>query len=49
MTDLELRNRSYALFVQLGRAPLPEELGARDEVLAGWAKVGCSGPRSNGL
>jgi len=44
MTDLELRNRTYALFIQLGRAPLPEELGARDEMLAGWAKVGCSDP-----
>src|SRR5882762_5143532 len=39
MTDLELRNRTYALFVQLGRAPNPEELGARDEVLAGWSRL----------
>jgi hypothetical protein len=39
MTDLELRNRTYALFVHLGRAPLPEELGARDEVLAGWSRL----------
>jgi len=39
MTDLELRHRTYALFVQLGRAPLPEELGARDEVLAGWSRL----------
>jgi hypothetical protein len=39
MTDLELRNRTYALFVQLGRAPLPEGPGARDEVLAGWSRL----------
>ena len=39
MTDLELRHRTYALFVQLGRAPLSEELGARDEVLAGWSRL----------
>ena len=39
MTDLELRNRTYGLFVKLGRAPQPEELGARDEVLAGWSRL----------
>ncbi len=39
MTDLELRNRTYALFVKLGRAPQLEELGARDEVLPGWSRL----------
>jgi hypothetical protein len=39
MTDLELRHRTYALFVQLGRAPQPEELGLRDEVLASWSRL----------
>ena len=37
--DVALRNRTYALFVQLGRAPRPEELGDRDEVLAGWSAL----------
>jgi len=37
--DLDLRNRTYAAFVELGRAPTPEELGARDEVLAGWRRL----------
>ncbi len=34
--DLELRNLTYRRFVELGRSPAPEELGPRDEVLAGW-------------
>ena len=37
--DLDLRNRTYAEFVRLGRAPRAEELGPRDEVLAGWARL----------
>jgi len=36
VVDVALRNLTYRRFVQLGRAPLPEELGDRDEVLAGW-------------
>ena len=39
MIDLDLRNRTYAEFVRLGRAPRAEELGPRDEVLAGWARL----------
>jgi len=39
MIDLDLRNRTYAEFVRLGRAPMPEELGPRDEVLAGWRRL----------
>ena len=39
MTDVDLRNRTYAEFVRLGRAPAPEELGTRDEVLAGWRRL----------
>jgi hypothetical protein len=37
--DVELRNRTYARFVELGRAPAPEEVGPRDEVLAGWRRL----------
>jgi hypothetical protein len=37
--DLELRRRTYARFVELGRAPAPEELGEREEVLAGWRRL----------
>ena len=37
--DLELRNLTYQRFVELGRAPAPEELGPRDEVLAGWRRL----------
>jgi Alkylmercury lyase len=36
---LDLRRRTYARFVELGRAPAPEELGERDEVLAGWRRL----------
>ena len=39
MIDLDLRNRTYAEFVRLGRAPHAEELGPRDEVLAGWRRL----------
>ena len=41
-TDLELRNRTYRRFVELGRAPAPEELGPRGEVLAGWRRLHAS-------
>lgn len=37
--DLDVRNRTYARFVELGRAPLPHELGAEDEVLASWERL----------
>ena len=37
--DLELRNLTYRRFVELGRAPVPEELGPRDEVVAGWRRL----------
>jgi hypothetical protein len=37
--DLELRNLTYRRFVELGRAPAPEELGPRDEVIAGWRRL----------
>jgi alkylmercury lyase-like protein len=37
--DLELRNLTYRRLVELGRAPSPEELGPRDEVLAGWRRL----------
>ena len=34
--DVELRNRTYAFFVEHGRAPRPEELGEPDDVVGGW-------------
>jgi Alkylmercury lyase len=37
--DLELRNLTYSRFVELGRAPAPEEVGYRDDVIAGWRRL----------
>jgi hypothetical protein len=37
--DLDLRRRTYAFMVDSGRAPQAEELGDRDEVLAGWRRL----------
>jgi len=37
--DLELRNLTYRRFVELGRAPASDEVGPRDEVLAGWRRL----------
>jgi hypothetical protein len=37
--DLHLRNQTYAAFVELGRAPIPEEIGERETVLAGWRRL----------
>jgi hypothetical protein len=37
--DLDLRRRTYGTFVELGRAPAPEELGPRDEIVAGWRRL----------
>jgi Alkylmercury lyase len=36
---LELRNRTYAAFVELGRAPSAGELGDADEVRGGWRRL----------
>jgi len=38
-TDLELRRRTYAFFVEHGRAPAAAELGDRDAVLDGWRRL----------
>jgi Alkylmercury lyase len=38
-TDLELRRRTYAFFVEHGRAPAAAELGDPDDVLAGWRRL----------
>ena len=38
-SDLELRRRTYAFFVEYGRAPVAAELGAHDEVVAGWRRL----------
>jgi len=42
--DVELRNATYRLYVELGRAPSPAEVGAvvgleRDAVQAGWRRL----------
>jgi Alkylmercury lyase len=37
--DLELRNATYARFVELGRAPEPDELGAPADIVAGWRRL----------
>ncbi len=42
--DLELRNLTYALFVQLGRAPAAARIAARaglatEDVIAGWHRL----------
>jgi hypothetical protein len=37
--DLELRRRTYSFMVESGRAPRAEELGSRDEVVAGWRRL----------
>jgi hypothetical protein len=38
-TDLELRRRTYAFFVEHGRAPVATELGDEGDVLAGWHRL----------
>lgn len=42
--DLELRNRTYGLFVHLGRAPTSDEVAedldrSREDVRAGWRRL----------
>jgi hypothetical protein len=37
--DLELRRRTYAFFVEQGRAPAASELGEPEEILAGWRRL----------
>jgi hypothetical protein len=37
--NLELRNRTYAFFVEHARAPRPDELGEADAVVAGWREL----------
>jgi hypothetical protein len=37
--ELELRRRTYAFFVEHGRAPAPAELGEPEEVLAAWRRL----------
>jgi Alkylmercury lyase len=38
-TDLELRRRTYAFFVEQARAPAAAELGEAEEILAGWRRL----------
>jgi hypothetical protein len=38
-TDLELRRRTYAFFVEHARAPVAAELGDPGDVLAGWRRL----------
>ncbi|MGH3008024.1 MAG: organomercurial lyase [Gaiellaceae bacterium] len=37
--DLDLRRRTYAFMVDHGRAPRADELGSREEVVAGWRRL----------
>jgi Alkylmercury lyase len=37
--DLGLRRRTYAFFVEHGRAPVAEELGDPNDVVAGWRRL----------
>jgi len=37
--DIEVRNRTYAAFLELGRAPTPDEIGDRREVLEAWRRL----------
>jgi Alkylmercury lyase len=37
--DLDLRRRTYAKFVELGRAPAPEDLGEPAAIIAGWRRL----------
>jgi hypothetical protein len=37
--DIELRNRTYALFVELGRSPAAGELGDPDDVVPAWRRL----------
>jgi hypothetical protein len=42
--DIDLRNATYRLFVELGRAPVPDEVAgiagmSADEVAAGWRRL----------
>jgi hypothetical protein len=38
-SDVDLRRRTYAFFVEAGRAPEPGELGGRREVEEGWRRL----------
>ena len=37
--DVELRRRTYAFFVEHGRAPAAAELGEPDDVVEGWRRL----------
>ena len=37
--DLDLRNRTYAFYVEHGRAPRPGELGPEEDVRADWVRL----------
>ena len=37
--DIELRRRTYAFFIEHGRAPAAAELGQPQDVLAGWRRL----------
>jgi hypothetical protein len=37
--DIAIRNRTYARFVELGRAPTATEIGDPDEVVAAWRRL----------
>jgi hypothetical protein len=37
--DIEVRNRTYAAFLELGRAPTPDEIGNRGDILEAWRRL----------
>jgi hypothetical protein len=37
--DIAIRNRTYARFVELGRAPTPAEVGDAGEVIPAWRRL----------
>jgi hypothetical protein len=37
--DIAIRNRTYRRFVELGRAPAPDEVGDPEDVLAAWRRL----------
>lgn len=37
--DIEVRNRTYAAFLELGRAPTPGEIGDHRDVLEAWRRL----------
>ena len=37
--DLDVRNQTYAFFIEAGRTPMADEIGSRPVVLASWGRL----------